>query len=231
MPKRTRSQRKGSSKNVETPSHRYDKEVEFEDVEGEIVDIVHDPARTAPLAKVELESGEERYVVAPEGIKTGDTIKCGISAPIEPGNRLTLAEIPEGVPIYSIETKPGEGGKLVRASGTYGIIKTHDKENTVIELPSEKLKKLNPRCKATVGVVAGSGRVDKPFVKAGKKYKAIKAKGKSYPKTSAVAMNAVDHPFGGSTKPGKPKTTKSTAPPGQKAGSFGAKSTGKEKEK
>lgn len=227
MPKRTRAQRKGSSRNISTPSHRYDKEADYDDVEGEVVDIVHDPSRSAPLAKVKLEGGEERFIVAPQGLETGDEIKCGISAPIERGNRLRLSEIPEGVPIHSLETKPGEGGKLVRASGTYAIVKMHDVDKTVVELPSEKTKELNPDCKATVGKVAGSGRKEKPFVKAGNKYKALKARGKQYPTVSAVSMNAVDHPFGGSTKPGKPKTTKKTAPPGQKAGSFGAGSSGK----
>lgn len=231
MPKKTRSQRKGDSKNVKTPSHRYKKEADFGEVEGKVIDIVHDPSRTAPLAKVKLDSGEERFIVAPESIKTGDKIECGISAPIEPGNRLSLAEIPEGVPIYSIETKPGEGGKLARSSGTYATIKTHERGKTIVELPSEKIKRLNPRCKATVGVVAGGGRKEKPYTKAGNKHKAKRAKGKQYPVTSAVAMNPVDHPFGGSTKPGKPKTTKSTSPPGQKAGSFGAKSSGKKKKK
>ncbi len=229
MPKRTRSRRMGSSKNLRTPSHRYDKEVDFEGVEGEVKDILHDPARSAPVAKIELEDGEERYIVAPEGLETGDTIKCGITAPIKPGNRLKLAEIPEGVPVHSIETRPGEGGKLVRASGAYATVKMHDMSKTKVELPSDETKGLNPECKATVGVVAGGGRKEKPFVKAGNKYKAMKARGKKYPTTSAVSMNAVDHPFGGSTKPGKPKTKKSTAPPGQKVGSFGAKSTGKRK--
>lgn len=220
----------GSSRNVGTPSHRYSREVEFNDIEGEVVDIIHDPARSAPLAKVKLEDGKERYIIAPEGLETGDVIKCGISAPIEPGNRLKLAEIPEGVPVHSIETNPGEGGKLVRASGTYATVKMHDLDKTVVELPSGESKELNPACQATVGAVAGGGRKEKPYVKAGNKYKAKKARGKKYPKTSAVAMNAVDHPFGGSTKPGKPKTTKSTAPPGQKAGSFGAKSSGKKED-
>ena len=168
--------------------------------------------------------------VAPQGLETGDEIQCGISASIEPGNRLKLAEIPEGVPVHSIETQPGEGGKLARSSGTYGTVKMHDINKTVVELPSDKTKELDPECRATVGVVAGSGRKEKPMVKAGNKHKAMKARGKSYPTVSAVSMNAVDHPFGGSTKPGKPKTTKSTAPPGQKAGSFGAKSSGKKEE-
>lgn len=221
----------GSSRNIRTPSHRYDKEADFDDVKGEVVDIVHDPARSAPLAKVKLEDGEERNIIASEGLETGDIVKCGISAPIEPGNRLKLAEIPEGVPVHSVETKPDEGGKLVRASGTHATVKLHDIDKTVLELPSGKIKILNPECKATVGVVAGGGRKEKPFVKAGNKYKAKKARGKKYPITSAVSMNAVDHPFGGSTRPGKPKTTKRTAPPGQKTGSFGAKSSGRKKNK
>ncbi len=229
MPKRTRAQRKGSSRNIRTPSHRYDKEADFDDVKGEVVDIVHDPARSAPLAKIKLKDGQERYVIAPQGLQTGDTIRCGISAPIKPGNRLKLAEIPEGIPVHSVETSPGEGGKLVRSSGTYAVVKMHDMNKTVVKLPSGQTKNLKPECKATVGIVAGSGRKEKPFVKAGNKYKAMKARGKQYPTVSAVSMNAVDHPFGGSTKPGKPKNTKKTAPPGQKTGSFGARSSGKRK--
>lgn len=232
MPKKTRSQRKGRTKNFRSPSHRYeDREMlDGDEIEGEVVDIINDPSRTAPIAKVELDDGDTRHIIAPEGVKTGDKIECGISAPIEPGNRLSLGEIPEGVPIYSLELTPGEGGKIAKSSGTHAVIKSHDINKTVVELPSGKTKTLKPECKATVGVVAGGGRKDKPFVKAGDKHKAMRSKGKPYPKTSAVAMNPVDHPFGGSARPGKPKTVKSTAPPGQKAGSFGAKSTGKKED-
>lgn len=231
MPKNTRSQRKGKSRNVQSPSHRYrDREMlEGDEVKGKVVDIFNDPGRTAPLARVKLESGETRCIIAPEGLRTGDEIDCGISAPIEAGNRLSLSEIPEGVPIHSIENRPGEGGKFVRSSGTYATVKAHDVDRTAVELPSGTTKKLNPKCRATVGVVAGGGRREKPFVRAGNKHKALRARGKPYPKTSAVSMNPVDHPFGGSAKPGKPKTVGSTAPPGQKVGSFGAKSSGKKK--
>lgn len=232
MGKRRRSQRKGRSKNVRVPSHRYkEREGLNEDVRGEIIDIVKDSSRSAPLAKVRMPSGEEKFILAPEGIKVGDEIDCGRSAPLEAGNRLPVSEIPEGVPIYSIEKRPGDGAKFARSSGVYGLVKTHDKNKAVVRLPSGKTINVNPECKATVGVVAGGGRKEKPYTKAGNKHKAMRAKGKPYPKTSAVAMNAVDHPFGGSGSPGKPKTTKSTSPPGMKVGSFGAKSTGKRKKK
>ncbi|MFP4045487.1 MAG: 50S ribosomal protein L2 [Candidatus Aenigmatarchaeota archaeon] len=232
MPKRTRSQRKGKSKNFRSPKHRFEEKDEVKrNATGEIVDIVNDPARTAPLAKIRLDNGKEKYMIAPEGVQTGDKIVHGKDAKIKPGNKLKLENIPEGVPIHNIETKPGEGGKLVRSSGTYGVIKTKDTNKTVIRLPSGGTKDLNPGCKATVGVVGGGGRKEKPYTKAGSKARAMKAKGKQYPTTSATSMNPVDHPFGGSGDPGKPKTVKSTAPPGQKVGSFGAKSTGKKKGK
>jgi Ribosomal protein L2 len=91
---------------------------------------------------------------------------------------LPLAEIPEGTPIYDIENTPGDGGRFVRSSGTYANVVTHDANQTVVELPSGELKYLNPNCRASIGVVAGGGRKDKPFLKAGKKWHAYKAKGK-----------------------------------------------------
>lgn len=232
MGKRTRSQRKGKSKNFTTPSHRYsDREDYDESASGKVIDIVKDPSRSAPLAKVKMPNNDEKYILAPEGIQIGDEIDCGRSAPLESGNRLPVSEIPEGIPIYSIEKRPGDGAKFARSSGVHGLVKTHDKNKTVVELPSGNTINLNPECRATVGVVAGGGRKEKPYTKAGNKHKAMRAKGKKYPKVSAVAMNAVDHPFGGSADPGKPKTVKSSAPPGKKAGSFGAKSTGKKGKK
>lgn len=193
---------------------------------GEVVDIVHDPARTAPVAVVEFEDGATRNILAPENLQVGDEIEIGVSAEIEEGNVLPLGEIPEGVPIHNIETQPSNGGKLVRASGTYAFVVTHEKDGVRISLPSKQFKKLDTRCRATIGKVAGGGRKDKPFVKAGNKHKAMKARGKKYPKVSAVAMNAVDHPFGGSAKPGQPKTVSRHASPGSKVGSVAANRTG-----
>ncbi|MFB6200008.1 MAG: 50S ribosomal protein L2, partial [Candidatus Nanohaloarchaea archaeon] len=225
-----RSQRRGKgSPNYQANSHRGRGDVEHrtDETVGEVIDIAHDPSRTAPVAVVEFEDGEKRNILAPENLAVGDEIQIGVSAEIKEGNTMPVGEIPEGVPIHNIELQPGDGGKLVKASGTYAFVVTHEADGTRIQLPSKKFKKLDTECRATIGKVAAGGRKDKPFVKAGNKHKAMKARGKPYPKVSAVAMNAVDHPFGGSAKPGQPKTVSRHASPGSKVGNIGAKSSGK----
>lgn len=194
-----------------------------------VADIIHDPGRSAPVARVRYADGQERLVLAPEGVKVGDKLICGISAPIEPGNTLTLAEIPEGTQICCVEAQPGDGGKFARASGTYAVLIAHDVGRASVQLPSGEIRALDPRCRATIGVMAGGGRPEKPFVKAGKKYHAMIAKGKPYPKVRGVAMNVVDHPFGGGRRKhaGRPKTAARGAPPGQKIGLIAARRTGK----
>ena len=142
---------------------------------------------------------------------------------------MPLAEIPEGTPIYNIENRPGDGGRFVRSSGTYASLITHDATQAVVELPSGELKSFNPKCRASIGVVAGGGRKEKPFLKAGVRWHAYKAKGKKFMTVRGVAMNAVDHPHGGGNRqhPGRPTTISRHAPPGRKVGSIAAKRTGK----
>lgn len=238
MGKRLIIQRRGRG----TPAHRvashrfkdkiryrsYDALEKEGSIKGIVTDIVHDPARTAPIAEVKFENGEEKFILAPESIQIDDEIECGISAPIKFGNTLPLAEIPEGTPIYDIENTPGDGGRFVRSSGTYASLITHDANQSVVELPSGELKYLNPRCRASIGVVAGGGRKEKPFLKAGNRWHAYKAKGKKFMTVRGVAMNAVDHPHGGGNRqhPGRPTTVSRHAPPGRKVGSIAAKRTG-----
>lgn len=227
-----RSQRRGKASSTwRANTHHAKGDVEHKNAEitGTVVDIVHDPARTAPVAVIEYEDDEYRNVLAPETVSVGDEVEIGVDAEVKPGNTLPIGQIPEGVPIHNIELQPGDGGKLVKSSGTYAFVITHEKDGTRISLPSKSFKKLNTDCRATIGKVAGGGRTDKPFVKAGNKHKAMKARGKKYPTVSAVAMNAVDHPFGGSAKPGQPKTVSRHASPGSKVGSISARKTGKKK--
>ncbi len=192
-----------------------------------VVDILKDPGRSAPVARVRYGDGQERLVLAPEGIKVGDRIVAGVSVPVKPGNTLSLAEIPEGTPIHNIESRPGDRGKFARSSGAYATLIAHDVGRATVQLPSGEMRDLNPRCRATIGVVAGGGRMDKPFIKAGKRHHAMLAKGKPYPLVRGVAMNVVDHPFGGRGKhAGRPKTVSRDAPPGQKVGLIAARRTG-----
>jgi len=121
-----------------------------------------------------------------------------------------------------------DGGKIVRASGGYATVVSHDVDKTIIKLPSKKMKALNPSCRAIIGIAAGGERKNKPFIKAGNKWKAKHARGKLYPITSKRAMNAVDHKFGGSNF-GTSKTSSKRSPPGRKVGSIGARRTGKKR--
>jgi large subunit ribosomal protein L2 len=236
MGRRIQGQRRGrGGPTFRAPSHRYKAELshkkdeERDTISGEIVDIEHDPARSAPVAAVEFEDGDRRLVLAPEGVTVGETIQVGVSAEIKPGNTLPLAEIPEGVPVCNVESSPGDGGKFARASGTSAQLMTHDKRVAVVKLPSGQVKRLNPQCRATIGVVAGGGRTEKPFVKAGNKHHKMKARGTKWPRVRGVAMNAVDHPFGGGGRqhPGKPKSVSRNAPPGRKVGDIASKRTGR----
>lgn len=236
MGKRLISQNRGAgTPTYRSPSHKFKGAMKHPRVDDNdtiyatVIDIVHDPARSAPVVKVSFENGEERLILAPEGISVGAKIACGISAEIKPGNILPLAEIPEGIPVCNIESKPNDGGQFARASGVYGTVVTHDQGKTVVQLPSGEMKWLNPKCRATIGIVAGGGRVDRPFLKAGKKYHKMKSRAAKYPRVSGVAMNAVDHPYGGGNRkhPGRPTTVGRNAPPGSKVGHIAARRTGR----
>jgi large subunit ribosomal protein L2 len=234
MGKRLRLQRRGKGSPVyRAKSFRRLGEVRLppvlkESIETVVVDILHDPGRGAPIARVRYANGEERLVLAPEGIKVGDKLTCGISAPVEPGNTLFLAEVPEGTLIHNIESQPGDGGRFVRSPGAYATLIAHELGRATIQLPSGEIKEFDPRCRATIGVVAGGGRGDRPFMKAGKRHHLMLAKGKPYPKVRGVAMNVVNHPFGGRGKhAGRPKTIARGASPGQKVGLISARRTGK----
>jgi large subunit ribosomal protein L2 len=236
MGRRIQGQKRGhASPTYRAPSHRYKSDLQHkktEDVDtvtGTVVGIEHDPARSAPVVDVEFEDGDRRLVLAPEGIAVGDTMQVGVSAEIKPGNTLPLAEIPEGIPVCNVERKPGDGGQFARASGTSAQLLSHDRHVAVVKLPSDQVKRLDPECRATIGVVAGGGRTEKPFVKAGKKHHKMKARGSKYPRVRGVAMNAVDHPFGGGGRqhPGRPKSVSRNAPPGRKVGDIASKRTGR----
>ncbi|MDR1820002.1 MAG: 50S ribosomal protein L2 [Methanobrevibacter sp.] len=239
MGKRLIHQRRGrGTPRYRSASHRFKDKIKYriyDEIEkegalkGKVESIVHDPGRTAPLADIKFENGEKKYILAPESIQVDDDIECGVSASINLGNTLPLSEIPEGTPIYNIENVPGDGGRFVRSSGTYASLITRDSEKAVVDLPSGELKSFNLNCRATIGVVAGGGRKEKPFLKAGARWHAFKAKGKVPMTVRGVAMNAVDHPHGGGNRqhPGRPTTVSRHTPPGRKVGSIAAKRTGK----
>jgi len=197
---------------------------------GQVVDFISDPIRNPPLAKILLSDGKEVYTIAPEGMKTGQKIEFGTGAKVSLGNVLALRDIEPGTNIYNIEKNFGDGGKFARSSGLSAVLVNKKEKYAIIKLPSGKIKEVSLDARATIGVVAGSGRHTKPFVKAGNKFYAMKAKGKPYPTVRGVAMNPVDHPFGGSQHHvGHSKSTSRNAPAGRKVGSIAATRSGRKK--
>lgn len=196
--------------------------------QGIIVDILHDPGRNAPVALVRFDDGRKRLFYVQEGAAVGDSIEVGEKAVARPGNVLSLSKVPDGTSIFNIEASPFDGGKFARSSGTFGVVVAHAPGKATVLLPSKKTIELDERCLATIGVSAGGDRKIKPFVKAGNKYHAMRARGKLYPLVSGRSMNVVDHKFGGSHL-GIPKTVSRNAPPGRKVGSIAARRTGRKK--
>ncbi len=196
--------------------------------EGEVIKLFNSPAHTAPLAKIKHSKGTF-YIPATKGMFEGQKIKFG-GKEIKPGNIIELKNIPMKSSIYCIEARPGDGGRFIKSGGNSAVINRITEDAIFILFPSKKEKKLNLNCRAIIGVSAGSGRLDKPIIKAGKKHHIKRAKSKLWPRTSAVKMNAIDHPFGsGRAKNPKSKIAKRNAPPGRKVGLLRPKRTGKRK--
>ncbi len=191
--------------------------------------IFHSPAHSAPLLKIRI-SNEVFFNVAFNGALEGGEIEIGGNE-IEGGHILLLNMIPVGTKVFNIERNPGDGGKMIRTAGSNAMInKIYDHNKIGIMMPNKKEVKLDGNCRESIGIIAGDGMKQKPFVKAGRKFYKMKARGKLYPRTSAVCMNAIDHPFGsGRGKRIKSKIAKRNAPPGRKVGHLRPSRTGRKK--
>ena len=212
-----------------SPGHRFLGTISYpRDGIIDVVDIVHDPAHKAPLAKVVDANKREFLIVATEGIKVGQTLEVGGETPVI-GNIMRLGNVPKGASVFGIENIPGNGPDLCLSPGTRALVIGQEGEIVTVQMPSKRFKKMKAKSLATLGIPAGAGARDKPYYKAGQKMHVMRARNKLYPRTSASAMNAVDHPFGGQTNPGRSKVTSRHAPPGAKVGSIAARSTGKKK--
>ncbi len=230
------SQKRGKgSPAYKAPSHRFKTRAKYMKTQGEVirgtvVDLIDDPSKTSLIMKIKWENGKVIEYLAPEGVGIGDTIKQGPTDELGIGYVVPLANIPEGIPIFNIESIAGNGGSMVRSSGSTAYIISKDNKVAFVKLPSGKTKQINLKSLATIGVASGGGRPEKPLVKAGNNYYKHKAKNKRWPKVRGVAMNPVNHPFGGKEHhAGKATTTKRTAPSGRKVGHIAARRTGRRK--
>ena len=239
MGKQLITQRRGrGTSTYRAPSHRYYGEIKYRAyddneknsvVYGTVQDLIDCPGHMAPLAKIKYDTKEEVLISAPLNVKVGDIVASGAGAAVQIGNVLPLKNIPEGTAIYNLECRPGDGGKLVRTAGVCARVVAKIGDQVTVKLPSKKQKTFLGECRATIGTIAGDGRAEKPFLKAGKRMHAMRARNKLYPQTSGVAMNAVDHPFGSGRgrHVGKPKTAPRWAPAGRNVGLIRSRRTGR----
>ena len=162
------------------------------DVPATVKTLEYDPNRSAFIALVEYEDGAKSYILAPDGLKVGDTIMAGPNADIKPGNALPFENIPVGTMIHNIELYPGKGGQLVRSAGNSAQLMAKEGKYATLRLPSGEMRMVPLVCRATVGVV---GNVDHSLVKIGKagrkRHMGIR------PTVRGSVMNPNDHPHGG----------------------------------
>ncbi len=154
--------------------------------------IEYDPNRSANLALLFYADGEKRYILAPNGLKVGDTIQAGNNLEIVPGNAMPLIEMPLGTTVHNIELKPGKGGQLARGAGAGATVMAKEYPHVLLRLPSTETRLFAEECFATIGNV---GNIDHEKVLVGKAGRS-RWKGKR-PHVRGVAMNPVDHPMGG----------------------------------
>ena len=167
--------------------------------------IEYDPNRTARIALICFQDGTRKYILAPVGLRVGDTVKNGAGAEIRPGNSMQLSAMPVGTVIHNIELHPGKGGQLVRSAGTSAQLMAKDAGFATIRLPSGELRRVHVTCSASIGQL---GNADHKNVKLGKAGRA-RWLGRR-PSVRGSAMNPNDHPHGGGEGKapvgGQPKT-------------------------
>ena len=162
------------------------------DVEGTVLRIEYDPNRSAYIALVEYTDGERRYIIAPHGLKAGDTIIASATADIKVGNALPISSIPVGTVIHNIELYPGRGAQLVRSAGTSAQLMAKDGELAQVRLPSGEVRYIRMNCMATIGQVGNLDHENVHLGKAGRvRHMGIR------PTVRGSVMNPNDHPHGG----------------------------------
>lgn len=154
--------------------------------------IEYDPNRTAFIALLEYPDGEKRYIIAPQGLKVGDTVESGAGVAPTVGNTMLLSEIPLGSSIHAIELQPGKGAALARSAGTNGTLMGREGRYASVKLPSGEVRRILLTCRATIGTTSNPDHGLQVLGKAGRK----RWLGRR-PRVRGVAMNPVDHPMGG----------------------------------
>ena len=162
------------------------------DVPATVERIEYDPNRSAFIALLKYEDGEQSYIIAPQRLAVGDVVVAGRSVDVKPGNAMPMENIPVGTIIHNIEMRPGKGAQIARAAGTYAQLVGKDSGYAQLRLTSGEARMVPARCMATIGAVSNSDNQNIKKAKAGRN----RWLGKR-PSVRGVAMNPVDHPHGG----------------------------------
>lgn len=162
------------------------------DIQGIVAALEYDPNRTARIARVHYPDGDKRYIIAPQGLSVGDTVINASRAPIRVGNRMQLANIPQGTIVHNIELRPGQGGRIVRSAGSGATVLASDAGYVQVVMPSSEVRLVPGECYASIGQVSNAEHALVTLGKAGRS----RWLGRR-PKVRGTAMNPVDHPHGG----------------------------------
>ena len=161
-------------------------------IPAKVATVEYDPNRTANIALLNYADGEKRYILAPVGIKVGDTLMSGPEADIKPGNALALRNMPVGTMIHNVELKPGKGAQLVRSAGVSAQLMAKEGTKALLRLPSGEMRYVSIECKATIGQVGNAEHGNVVIGKAGRvRHMGIR------PTVRGSVMNPCDHPHGG----------------------------------
>lgn len=183
-------------------------------IEGTVKTIEYDPNRSSRIALIHYPDGEKRYILAPNGLKVGQTIISGKGVPPEVGNALPLSDIPLGTLVHNVELQPGKGGSFARSAGTFAQLNAREGRYATLKMPSGEVRMVLVACMATVGAVGNSEHMLQKSGKAGRS----RWQGRR-PRTRAVVMNPVDHPMGGGegrASGGHPRSRKGLLAKGKK---------------
>jgi large subunit ribosomal protein L2 len=162
------------------------------DVPAVVERLEYDPNRTAFIALIKYQDGEQAYILAPQRLAVGDVVIAGEKTDVKPGNAMLLSQMPVGTICHNVEMKPGKGGQIARSAGTYVQVVGRDRGMVIVRLNSGEQRYLRGDCMGTVGAVSNPDNANQTFAKAGR----TRWMGKR-PLTRGVAKNPVDHPHGG----------------------------------
>lgn len=161
-------------------------------VPGRVAAVEYDPNRSARIALIFYRDGEKRYILAPQGLKVGDTVQAGIGSEVRVGNAMPLRSIPTGTVIHNIELHLGRGGQIARSAGNAAQVMAHEGDYTLVRLPSGEVRRIHSDCSATIGQVGNPEHSLQKLGKAGRS----RHRGRR-PTVRGSAMNPRDHPHGG----------------------------------